>query len=126
MGFLAMPTAATALAGVHRVHVGYRHACQRRLVGDESPQLPKGPTVQHSPLALRTGDSAADMRQVFQRNPPPCAFRRLHDGLRETMIYILGTPPFPAAALLQEAFARLRALLLELLAEPAVACPYFV
>src|SRR5262249_6735362 len=52
IGLLAVPTAATGLAGVGRVNVDQRHACQRGLVGDERPQLKEGPTVQHSSLAL--------------------------------------------------------------------------
>src|SRR5262249_16067357 len=115
-------------AGLRGVHVDRGHARQCSLVGDESPKLEEGPGVQHSPLAFvnRSLRASTDALQVFEGNPTRSAFRRLHNGLRQTMIHILGKSPFPAAALLQEAFAGLRAFLLELLAEPAVACPYFV
>jgi hypothetical protein len=47
--------------------------------------------------------------------------RRLHNRLAETMIHIFGEPLFASTALLQEALGRLRAVLLQLLPEAAVA-----
>src|SRR5262249_55847634 len=92
------------------------------------PKLPKGPTVQHAPLALanRFPRAFADALKIFQGNAARGAFGRLHHGLRPTLIHVRGTPPFPAAALREQALARLRALLLELLAEAAEPCPRLV
>src|SRR5262249_8950612 len=92
------------------------------------PKLPKGPTVQHAPLALanRFPRAFADALKIFQGNAARGACRRLHHGLRPTLIHVRGTPPLPAAALREQALARLRALLLELRAEAAEPCPRLV
>src|SRR5262245_27358624 len=73
VGSLTMPTLATGLTRVRWVDQRHAHTSSLRLVGDERAQLKERPTVQHSPLALGTVDSATDVRQVLQRNAAPCA-----------------------------------------------------
>ena len=89
IGLLTMPTGATRLTGIRWVDIDHPHASERRLVGNEGAELEEAPRMQHTPLAFRTVDSAADMRQVFQRHAAPCAFRRADHRLRQTMIHIL-------------------------------------
>ena len=87
IGFLTMPTVATGLAGIGRIDVDHPHTSQRRLVGDEGAKLEECPTVQHSPLALnRSLRAFADVLEVFKRNPARSAFRRLHNGLAQTVV----------------------------------------
>src|SRR5262249_50814863 len=126
VGFFTMPTGATRLAGVRRVDVDHPHAGQCGFVGNGGAKLKEAPTVQHSLLAFRTIDSATDMRQVFQRNAAPCAFRRADKRLAQTVVDILGKPFFTSTALLQESLGRLRTLLLQLRPEAAVAGAYLI
>lgn len=90
VGVLTMPTAATGLTGVGRVHVDHRHTRQRRLVGNERPKLKERPTVQHSPPALsnRFPGAFSDALKVLEGNPAPRVFRRLHDGLADIVVDI--------------------------------------
>ena len=126
IGLLTMPTGATGLTGIRRVDIDHPHACQRRLIGNESAELQEAPRVQHPPLALRTVDSAADIRQVFQRHAAPCAFRRADHGLRQTVIHILAETFLTSAALPEQALGRLRTLLLQLLPKTAKASAYLI
>src|SRR5579872_1820416 len=103
---LTMPTAATRLAGIGRVHVHHWHTGQPRLVGNERAQLRERPTVQHSPLALGTVDATADALKVLKRDSASCVFRRADNGLAETVVDILAEASLASTALLQEVLAR--------------------
>src|SRR5262249_18318237 len=128
IGPLAVPTPRTGLAGIGWVHVDDPHASQRCLVGNEGAQLPERPIVQHSPLALRNRllRAFADMREVFQRNPTRSAFRRAHNGLADAVVDVSAESLFPAATRPQPPRGGLRALLLQLLPEAAVARSHLI
>src|SRR5262249_13530012 len=72
-------------------------------------------TVQHTPLAFpnRFPDAFADALEVFKRDPTPGAFRRLHDGLADTVVDIAVEPLLTVPALADQALRTLGAPLLE-------------
>ena len=115
-----MPTVATGLARVRRVHEDQTHTGSLRLVGDEGAKLEERPTVQHSPLALNRSlrvDALPNSFEVFEGNPARSALRRLHNGLADTVVDITSEAPFPAAALFEQPPGALGLLLLELRSE---------
>src|SRR5262249_13197007 len=71
-------------------------------------------------------DAFTEVLEVFKRDPARSALRRLHNGLRETMVHILGKSSLLARPFLQETFRALGALLLEFPSEAAVARPHLV
>jgi len=121
VGFIHRPAGRARPAGVLRVHQDHRDPRQSCFVTDEGPQLPEGPAMQRRPLAATNREPIADAREVLQGNRPTGVFRGGDEGLADAMVGVGGESPFLPRPLLEQALRCLRALPLELLAQPPVA-----
>jgi hypothetical protein len=81
IGLVDMPTAWARSAGVAWIDKAHRHAKTGSLIDDKRLQLCKGPRLQYRALRLSSPHPRLDMRQIFQRYPSICAFRRLDQSL---------------------------------------------
>jgi len=79
-----------------------------------------------APLAFPNRCPLADARQVFEGDPTPGAFCLLNNPLGDHVINVFRKAGLFAAALLEQAAGRPRALLLEPLAYLAMALPQTV
>ncbi|HMN10687.1 MAG TPA: hypothetical protein PKD55_00005 [Bellilinea sp.] len=121
IGFRDMPALRTGLRRVAWVNCNDRNTRQRRLVLDFCPEIAKGPAMQLSPVRLTSRYPVADARQVLDGDPASGVFGALYKLLADAVVHVSGKAVFFAAALLEQAFSRLRALLLELRPQAGVA-----
>jgi len=121
IGFRDMLTLRTSLRRIARIDRDDRHTSQRRLILDFCPEIAKGPAMQLSPVRLPSRYPTADTRQVFDGDPASGVFGALYKQLADAVVHVSGKAVFFMAALLEQAFSRLRFLLLELCPQPRVA-----
>lgn len=107
--------------GIARVYRNDRNARQLRLVLDKAAQLVERPAMPCRPLVASNSYPLADVRQIFQRNPAPGAFRLGDDALTDRVVGVRGKAALFTGESLEAATGRLRAFLLQFLAKSAMA-----
>ncbi len=115
------PTCGTRLRSIARVNGSDRHTGQLRLVLDLLPQVVKCPTVQLSPVRLASRYPAAAACQVFDGDPASGVFGALYKLLADAVVHVRREAGLFPAALPEQAFGRVRALLLKCCPQPCVA-----
>jgi hypothetical protein len=116
-----MPTGATGLRGMPGINPDHRATLFFGLVLDKRAQLGERPAVDTARLLpLPLPDPTSDLGQVLDGNRRTSR-RRLHHLLRQHVVTVAAEAALPALQLLEVAFGRLRARLLEftLQAKPA-------
>jgi len=96
-----VPAFRALAAGVSRVNDFARNPSSLGLVLHEGAKLAERPVVQTFPLLFSGLNLASYVRQVFQLNAKPGAFRSGYDALGNNVILMLLEPALPATQLAQ-------------------------
>jgi hypothetical protein len=111
----------TRARSVPRINEVDRHTTQLSFVTDKRPQLRESPRVECCALRPSSLHPRANVRQVVGRNRPLRAFGLRNNPFGENMVDVFGKPALLTGKLFQTAMAALRAFLLELTTQPAMA-----
>jgi len=126
ISFINTATLRTGSRGVARVNEDHRHTCSQGLVADKATKLREGPRVQSSPLGAPNPDPREYPLEFFKGDSPGGALSSGYNMLAKTVVHVSGEAFLFARAGFEKTLGRLGTLLLEPLAELAVAIPQSV
>jgi hypothetical protein len=121
VGFRDVPALGALPACIARVHKQYGHSYPLRLVLDEGAQLPERPARELSALLPSSPHPLANILEIFKCYRTLRAFGKLNKLFADYVVGVGSKPLLFAGELLQATPRRVRAFLLKLFSESAVA-----